>query len=244
MSLVSIITVCYNSEKYIEQTIQSVLEQTHRPIEYILVDGQSTDATLDIIKRYAALHPSVIRYLSEPDTGIYNAMNKGIKLASGELIGIINSDDWYEQNAVEQAVTAYKQHNLAVYHGIQRTYYNGEVVGLRCTCANQLNKQMIEHPTCFVPRQLYNQYGLFDESYQYVGDYDLMLRLWQKRVPFVRIEQVMANFREGGASHSFYAVQENYRLWLKMGLQSKKQYAYRSIMDRIKFYVGRGPTVR
>lgn len=240
MTLVSIITVCYNSEEHIEQTIQSVLGQTHQRVEYIIVDGQSTDATMAIVKKYAASHPSIIRYLSEPDTGIYNAMNKGIQLATGELIGIINSDDWYEPDAVRCVVEAYQQHGPAVYHGIQRTYRDGEVVGLQCTSASQLTKQMIEHPTCFVPRPLYDKFGLFDESYKYVGDYDLMLRLRRNNVPFVRVEQILANFREGGASHSFDAVQENYQLWLRMGLQSRKEFAYRSVMDRIKFYMGWG----
>ncbi len=242
MNLVSVITVCYNAEKHIEQTIQSVLAQSYKPIDYVLIDGNSTDGTMSIIKKYAALYPSVIRYLSEPDTGIYNAMNKGIQLATGELVGIINSDDWYEVDAVERVVQFYKQHGPAVYHGIQRTYRNEEVVGLQCTSANQLIRGMIEHPTCFVPRQVYEQHGIFDESYRYVGDYDLMLRLYQSSVPFVRIEQVLANFREGGASHSFDAVQENYLLWFRKGLQSKGEYIYRSIMDRIKLYAGRGHT--
>ena len=244
MSLVSIITVCYNAEKHIEQTIQSVLSQSYKPIDYVLIDGSSTDSTLGIIKQYAASYPSIIRYISEPDTGIYNAMNKGICLAAGELIGIINSDDWYEPGAVECVMRAYRQYGVAVYHGIQRTFRNEEVVNLQCTSANQLVRGMIEHPTCFIPSQLYNQLGLFDETYRYVGDYDLMLRLEQSGVPFVRIEQVLANFREGGLSHSFEAVQENYKLWLRKGIQSKYEYAYRSLMDRIKFYIGRGQSKR
>lgn len=163
-------------------------------------------------------------------------------MAKGDIIGIINSDDWYEPQAVELVLNAYKHFGLAVYHGIQRTYKDEEVIGLRCTCANQLTTQMIEHPTCFLPRQLYKQFGLFDEAYRYVGDYELMLRLQRKEVPFVRLEQVLANFREGGASHSFDAVQENYRLWLWAGLLSKREFAYRSVMDRIRFFLGRGHT--
>lgn len=243
MVLVSIITVCYNSEKFIEQTIQSVLSQTSPIFEYILIDGASTDGTLEIIKKYAE-ESDVIKYISEPDTGIYNAMNKGLNIATGELIGIINSDDWYEPNAVEHAVKAYEQHGLAVFHGIQRTYRDEEVTGLQCTSANQLTKGMIEHPTCFVPQQLYNENGPFDESYRYVGDYELMLRLRQKNIPFVRIEKVLANFREGGVSHSFDAVQENYRMWLRLGLQSRSKYMYRSVMDRLKLHLGRGRTTR
>ena len=102
--LISIITVCFNSSKTIRQTIESVLNQTYTNIEYILVDGKSTDNTVAIIEEYAPQFTAkgiVYRWVSEPDAGIYDAMNKGIKLATGEWIGIINSDDWYELDACE-----------------------------------------------------------------------------------------------------------------------------------------------
>lgn len=239
MCLVSIITVCFNSEKYLEQTIQSVLTQAHEPIEYLLIDGQSQDRTVAIIQAYAQRHPDRIRYVSEPDTGIYDAMNKGLRLAQGELIGILNSDDWYEPAAVETVVRAYQAGGPAVYHGIQRTYRDGEVVGLRCTCANQLRTRMIEHATCFVPRQFYETFGLFNDAYRYVGDYELMLRLQQNGVPFVALEHVLANFREGGASHRPGAVSETHRLWRDRGWLSGPEYAYREIMDRLRLLLGR-----
>lgn len=237
--LVSIITVCFNSEKYLDQTIRSVLGQTYAPIEYLLIDGQSTDRTLDIIETHARQHPGRIRYVSEPDTGIYNAMNKGLRLAQGELVGIINSDDWYEPTAVETVARAYRAGGPAVYHGIQRTHRGGEVVGLQCTRANQLRTRMIEHPTCFVPRRFYETFGVFNEAYRYVGDYELMLRLQLRGVPFVAIEQVLANFREGGASHRPGAVSETHRLWLERGWLSKREYAYRELMARLRYALGR-----
>lgn len=232
--LVSIITVCFNSEKYIEQTILSIIDQKYDEIEYIIIDGHSQDRTLEIINKYAQLYPSLIQYISEPDSGIYNAMNKGLAIAKGELIGIINSDDWYEEGAVEEVVNAYKRSGSAVYHGIQRTYFNEEIIDLKCTSSSQLHKGMIEHPTCFVPKYFYDQYGFFDEAYRYVADYEFMLRLQRKGVPFIVIEDVLANFREGGASHRPEAVYENYRLWLRTGLLSKREYMYRSVMDRIR----------
>ncbi|MFD2932526.1 glycosyltransferase family 2 protein [Spirosoma flavum] len=239
MKTVTIITVCYNSENTIEQTIKSVLEQTYSNIEYILIDGKSTDDTLSIVKKYSIIHPNKVRYLSEPDTGIYNAMNKGIAMAKGELIGIINSDDWYDLTAVQIVVDAYNTHGPAVYHGIQRTYKDTLLVGLQCTNVSQLDKKMIEHPTCFVPKFYYEKYGPFDESYQYTGDYEFMLRLKKFGVKFILIENVLANFREGGASHNPKAVWENYRLWLKLGLMSNNQYLYRSIMDRVRLFLSR-----
>lgn len=237
--LISIITVCFNSEKTIRQTIESVLSQTYEQIEHIIIDGQSNDETGKIVQAYVQQYPDRFRFVCEPDSGIYNAMNKGVELATGELIGIINSDDWYEQRAVETVVKAYREGGDAVYHGIQRTYSDSALIGLQGTSASQLSKQMIEHPTCFVPRRFYRDYGLFDESYRYVADYEFMLRLQQKGVAFVMIEQVLANFRQGGASHKPEAVWENYRLWLKLGLLSKQQYAYRLVMDRVKLYLRR-----
>lgn len=110
--LVSIITVVFNGEKYLEQTILSVLNQTYSNIEYIIIDGGSSDATLDIINKYT---DKIDYWVSEPDSGIYDAMNKGISLATGQLIGIINSDDWYELDAVEEIVRAYKDGSTIIY---------------------------------------------------------------------------------------------------------------------------------
>ena len=104
---VTIITVCYNSEKTIRKTMESVLEQTYTNIEYIVIDGQSLDTTMQIVKEIAPLFGEWIKIISEPDKGIYDAMNKGIKLAKGELIGIINSDDFYEKDAVEKIEEVY-----------------------------------------------------------------------------------------------------------------------------------------
>ena len=104
--LVSIITVCFNSERTIEQTIKSVLNQTYKEIEYIIVDGQSTDGTLDIINKYSS---QIAKIVSEPDEGLYHAMNKGISMATGDIVGIINSDDWYEPYTVEEVVKCFVQ---------------------------------------------------------------------------------------------------------------------------------------
>ncbi len=104
LPLVSIITVVYNGAKTLEQTILSVLNQTYKNIEYIIIDGESTDGTLDIIEMY---RDKISTCISEPDEGLYDAMNKGVSIANGELIGIINSDDWFEKNAVELVVSSY-----------------------------------------------------------------------------------------------------------------------------------------
>ena len=102
--LVSILTPCYNSAKTIEKTLECIEKQTYTNIEYIIIDGGSTDGTLEIIDRHRSRLPEKLTVISENDNGIYDAMNKGIRLAKGELIGIVNSDDWYEHDTVEQAV--------------------------------------------------------------------------------------------------------------------------------------------
>ena len=123
----SIITVSYNSSKTIEKTINSVLSQTYKDVEYIIVDGASSDGTVEIIKEYEPLFEGRMKWISEPDNGIYFAMNKGIQMAKGELIGIINSDDWYENDAVEKIVYGWSDAGkkpLSVLHG--KTYAYGK----------------------------------------------------------------------------------------------------------------------
>ncbi|MDO4190908.1 MAG: glycosyltransferase, partial [Bacteroidales bacterium] len=124
--LVSIITVCFNAEKTIEQTIQSVINQTYSNIEYIIIDGKSTDSTLNIVSKYK---DNIATIISEPDNGIYDAMNKGIKLSSGELIGIINADDWYEKDAVKIMVNKYlstENKDNSLYYGMIRIWKNNK----------------------------------------------------------------------------------------------------------------------
>ena len=130
---VSIITVSYNSEKTIRRTIESVLNQTYRNIEYIIIDGASSDSTVDIIKEYESKFLGRLKWISETDSGIYDAMNKGICKASGELIGIINSDDYYEKEAVEHMVNALGSEEYQVLYGMMRTLKNGEEfsIGIR-----------------------------------------------------------------------------------------------------------------
>ena len=121
--LVSIITVVYNGEKYLEQTINSVIKQTYNHIEYIIIDGGSTDNTIEIIQAH---HAHITYFVSEPDGGLYDAMNKGISVAKGSLIGMINSDDWYELNTVELMVAAYKENpQKSIFHSDRYDVFYG-----------------------------------------------------------------------------------------------------------------------
>ncbi|GAB3562969.1 glycosyltransferase family 2 protein [Spirosoma luteolum] len=227
----SIITPCFNSERTIAQTIESVLAQSYEPVEYILVDGQSTDTTLAIIERYSAVTNGRIRYLSEPDTGIYNAMNKGIQLATGDLIGIINSDDWYEPDALATVAAAYEQHGDAVYYGMLRLIVDDREFSVLTTHHDFLGQRMIQHPTCFVPRTFYNQFGGFDEQYRFAADYELMLRLKTRQVPFQQLYHLLANFREGGASINPASQLESFAIKKRYNFLTPQAY-YKAVVRR------------
>lgn len=225
--LVSIITVCYNSEKTIERTIQSVLRQTYSNIEYIVVDGGSTDRTLEIIHEYAEEFKNRIKVVSEKDNGIFDAMNKGIRMANGKLIGIINSDDYYEKDAVENSVNHLDIQRQQISYGMMRALDNGIEKKIEMESHNFLAQTMIPHCTCFVPKAIYEKYGVFNLKYKYVADYDLMYRYFlTKEIEFVPIYCVIANFSEGGASSTFKARKE--------ALEFKHE---KKMMDTKKYYL-------
>ena len=123
--MVTVLTPCFNSVKTIEKTLECIEQQTYFNIEYIILDGGSTDGTLEVIERHREKLPRQFTLISEKDHGIYDAMNKGIRLAKGKLIGIVNSDDWYEKDTIENVVEAYQGEKYEVVYGMQRTYLNG-----------------------------------------------------------------------------------------------------------------------
>ena len=205
--LVSIITVCYNSENFIKDTIESVLNQTYNNIEYIIIDGKSTDNTFDIVKKYEPKFNGKMRWVSEKDDGIYDGMNKGIKIAKGEIIGIINSDDWYETYTVEQVVHTFRQTNADITYGDLRQIFQklnkssiliGNIFGdisLKNIASFSLN-----HPTIFVKKDVYDKYGSFNSKYIVTADLDLILKFLNYNLKFVKIPMVLANYRDGGYS--------------------------------------------
>lgn len=204
--LFSIITVCLNSENTIKRTIESVLNQSFTNYEYIVVDGKSSDRTIEIAKMYKKEFKEKnidYRIISEPDTGIYNAMNKGIRNCKGKIIGILNSDDYYEITCLENVYNAYAENSLYdIYHGICRFVNNEKVVMLRGSSSSRLKDGMIEHPACFVKRETYSKFGYFDEKYKFAADYDLMLRFKKEGAKFCLIDKVLVTFDECGAGNS------------------------------------------
>lgn len=211
---ISIITPCLNSEKTIEQTINSVLNQRYTDFEYIIVDGNSSDHTVDIIKEYIPLFGGRMRYISEKDDGIYDAMNKGIKLARGNVIGIINSDDWYEKDALEKVVKFFSHNDTDVIYGKMNILTeNAQLEEYPVGDLSALwYKMVIPHPTVFVRTEIYKRYGVFNTQYNLSADYELMLRFYNENVKFLFIDSVLANFRSGGESqhNRFQCIKEGY----------------------------------
>lgn len=213
---VSVITVVYNGADTIEQTIKSVLGQTYKNLEYIIIDGASTDGTQKVIEKY---QDSIACYVSEPDKGIYDAMNKGIKYATGDIIGIINSDDWYAGDAVEKAVAVFNIDEADVVYGkVLFGEKEGDMKPLPVYFIETLWYQMaVPHPSVFVKKHIYREYGLFDLQYGIAADYEFMLRLYSSKVKIIFIDEFMAYFRDGGVSRiqAKEALIEAYRISCK-----------------------------
>lgn len=238
--LFSIITVCFNSEKTIERTIKSVLEQSCQDYEYILVDGASSDRTLEIIHRYEPLFQGRMKVISEPDKGIYDAMNKGIRAASGELIGIVNSDDYYEKDALAEVEQAYQGYDCTIIYGMLRTILDGKEVAVYLKNHEFLEKDMIAHPACFVTKKIYDRFGGYSLQYPYSADYEFMLRIKrQKEVCFVPIYNIISNFTLDGASGSVKAYMDTLKLQHEYQLIGKFEYRMKMIKSWIAMKLGR-----
>lgn len=203
LPLVTIITVVYNNDTYIAETINSVLSQSYDNIEYIIVDGGSTDKTLEIIRQYEA---QIDYWISERDGGLYDAMNKGIALASGEIIGILNSDDLYLNDTVTTVVKEYqKVRQPCIFYGNMLKFADDyQQVSLHQ--GNLTDKAFktatisLNHPTCFVHHTLYKNFGGFKQEYEVGADRELMMRFHARDATFIHIEHNLAKFRLGGTT--------------------------------------------
>lgn len=214
----SIITVTFNSEDYLEETLQSVLQQKYEDYEYIVIDGKSEDQTIDIVRRYLQPFAGRLRYISESDQGIYDAMNKGIEMATGEYIGMINSDDKYTPDAfIKVAECIENGHSDVIYSDLNLIDLDGKKIGCLLGDASKLNRGMtVNHPTCFVKREVYKKFGTYDLQYSIVADYDFVLRIYNKGATFFKASTSLADFRVGGTSSNNYrSVIEKYKVQRK-----------------------------
>lgn len=242
---VSIITPALDSEKTIVETIESVLSQTYDNIEYIIIDGGSSDHTFEFANSFEKkfkVKGYDYKVFSERDSGIYNAMNKGIDKSTGKLIGILNSDDWYEHDAISSIVAEFEKQGDAIYYGMLRMFKQGHVYHVKQHTHHFVNEHMPQHPTWFVPKKVYDEIGNYDERYRISGDYEFANRCTKYKIPFVRMEKVITNFRIGGASSaSNSGVLESMEIKYKYGTISKvdldlfriQQWVNRNIMRRI-----------
>ncbi|MBD99415.1 MAG: glycosyl transferase [Verrucomicrobia bacterium] len=205
---VSIITVTYNSSTTIEDTVKSVLVQTHPDIEYIIVDGDSTDNTLQKIEPYS---DKLSKFVSEKDSGMYDALNKGIKLATGDIIGILNSDDFYtDKFVIEEVVKIFlEEHSDAVYADLQYVDSNHTNKIIRNWKSGNykpgdfLYGWMPPHPTFFVKKDIYRKFGNFSMELKSAADYELMLRFIHKhQIRLSYLKRVIVKMRAGGMSNS------------------------------------------
>ena len=205
---ITIITATYNSGVTLRDTIESVLSQTYLDYEHIIVDGKSKDATLDIIREYEPRYQGKLRWISEPDKGIYDAMNKGIRMATGDVVGLLNSDDFYTSNDVlEHVARALSDPNVdAIYGDIHDDdlthcvrYYSSRVFSRGLMRLGF----MPAHPSFYCRRTIYEKYGTFDTSLRVAADFENLLRLiFINRIRMKYIPEDFVTMRTGGASSS------------------------------------------
>ena len=213
MMTVTIITICFNSEAVIKKTIESVLNQTYTDIEYIIIDGASKDKTVEIAESYkdAFAEKGIdFKIFSEPDKGIYDAMNKGIAKATGELVGLINSDDLFCcDNAIEMVMRKFEENSDAdaVYADLMYVGSNNTDKVIRNwvtgTQRPMAKGWLPAHPTFYVRKHIYEQYGYFKLQYKLAADFELMLRFIEKyHIRLVYLPEKLVSMRYGGATSS------------------------------------------
>lgn len=223
--LVSIITSSYNSEKTIMDTVDSILNQTITPTEYILVDGGSSDKTVEMVaaREKEFIEKNIaLQIVSEKDDGIADAWNKGLDMAKGDVIGLLNSDDYYDSKAIEKVLKTINLNKMELTYGIcNRINDEGKIVA---TLDKAFNPQRVylnfgfSHTTCFVTRVTYNAVGIFDKNFQIGLDVDFLLRCLKKGVKFKRAGNI-TYMRTGGVSLKFKkeAIDEHKKALIKNG---------------------------
>jgi len=252
---ISIITVSYNSQATIKDTIDSVASQTYKNVEHLVIDGASTDSTMTIVQN----SPGITKYLSQPDQGIYDAMNKGVTIATGDVVGILNSDDFYADDGVlSQVADIFQNPEIeACYADLIYVDQHDTSKVIRywksCNYHDGLFEKgwMPAHPTFFVRRQVYEQYGHFDLAFPRQADFELTMRfLAVHQVKSIYIPKIWIKMRTGGVSNNSISGvlkgnREAYRACKKNGLNISHPFIFiaRKILSRIPQYFSK-PSVQ
>lgn len=207
---VSLITATFNSSKNLKSCLQSVIKQSHEEIEHIIIDGVSNDNTLQIIKNFQKINPK-IKFISENDNGIYDALNKGIKMASGDIIGFIHSDDFLKSEDIISGIVSLISNEKfdGIYGDLQYVYKNNPKKVVRNWKSSEFSRKLLKkgwmppHPTFFLRKEVYKKHGLFNLKYSISADYDFMLRvLKDSNLKFKYYPRVITVMRLGGVSNS------------------------------------------
>lgn len=244
---VSVITVTYNSAETVEDTLKSVINQDYKNIEYIIIDGLSTDHTLEIVNKYK---DHIAKLISEKDNGIYDAISKGIKHATGDIVVALNSDDMYAaSNVISQVVELFKSsHADAVYGDLNYVdRFDTSKIIRKWKSGNYkkghfLKGWMPPHPTFFVRNYCYQKYGSFNLSLKSAADYELMLRFIHKhQIKVAYLPHLIVNMRAGGQSNvsfknRFKANREDRKAWEMNGLKPGLLTLIRKPLSKIKQY--------
>lgn len=257
---ISLITVCYNSISTIEKTIVSVLRQRYGDIEYIIVDGGSYDGTVETIKKY---QNNIACWISEPDEGIYDAMNKGLRCATGDIVAFINSDDYYvNDDIIGRIVSYFADETIDVVAGRINCRINERMLPeKKMSCEEEdIHVQMIYfHPAMFVRREIYEKIGMFNTKYRIAADYEWTLRAHNAGISFKQVPDICVNFSMNGISmtetyhaylesreialngmknHDINVLQKKIMLFYDEAIEKKKyDYYYRKIWRNEKQYI-------
>lgn len=209
--MISIITATFNSAKTLKDTIQSVLRQTNKDFEYLIIDGGSTDETIDIVKSYESEFSGRLKWVSEKDQGIYDAMNKGIKMVSGDVVGILNSDDYFTSDDILQTIAdAFKCQNVDAIYGDIHFIRDGNPQ----KCVRYYSSRMFRpfwlrfgfmpaHPSFYCKREIFDKAGLYSLDYKIGADYEMMVRLFKRhKIKSLYVNKDFVTMRTGGASNN------------------------------------------
>lgn len=246
--LLSIITINRNNSDGLRNTMESVLTQDFADYEYIIIDGKSSDDSVSVISDYLNTttgRKHISYWISESDTGIYNAMNKGIQKAKGEFIALVNSGDSYVPGILKEVAEIAKKHKGEILYGANSTYKDGKFVSVYGHSFDRIPEGiMIAHLTSFVHHSIYEKYGLYDETYKIAGDFELFNKFYVNNVPTFYMNKIICNFDLDGVSNTnplvfkeVEEIQKKYGFFNEPTKKEKIKRIIKKILKKIFFFI-------